>query len=131
LRLGKTGYRNIVRFFDFDFCNRQKLTVYKQMTNLTTTSDWLAEKIASIEDAHGKVKFEILGDNLGGKGLPLVAWKLKHKENYDGTSTNWVYNSSNSSMFLTLYRVRDCAYSAFSWMDRYANLYCLKCLLVS
>jgi glutamate decarboxylase len=54
------------------------------MTNLTTTSDWLAEKIASIEDAQGKTKFEILGDNLGGKGLPLVAWKLKNQENYDG-----------------------------------------------
>jgi len=64
LRLGKTGYRNI-------------------MINLTTTSDWLAEKIAAIEDAQGKVKFEILGDNLGGKGLPLVAWKLKNPEAYD------------------------------------------------
>jgi len=64
LRLGKSGYRNI-------------------MKNLTTTSDWLAEKIASIQDAQGKTKFEILGDNLGGKGLPLVAWKLKNLEPYD------------------------------------------------
>jgi glutamate decarboxylase len=64
LRLGKSGYRNI-------------------MINLTTTSDWLAEKIASIEDAQGNIKFEILGDNLGGKGLPLVAWRLKKQENYD------------------------------------------------
>jgi len=64
LRLGKSGYRNIMR-------------------NLTTTSDWLAEKIASIEDAQGNVKFEILGDNLGGKGLPLVAWRLKKEETYD------------------------------------------------
>lgn len=64
LRLGKSGYRNI-------------------MINLTTTSDWLAEKIASIQDAQGNIKFEILGDNLGGKGLPLVAWRLKKQENYD------------------------------------------------
>ncbi|KIM87390.1 hypothetical protein PILCRDRAFT_95723 [Piloderma croceum F 1598] len=64
LRLGKAGYRNI-------------------MTNLTNTSDWLAEKIASIEGSNGVTKFEILGDNLGGSGLPLVAWKLKNKEDYD------------------------------------------------
>jgi len=64
LRLGKSGYRNI-------------------MINLTTTSDWLAEKIASVEDVQGNIKFETLGDNLGGKGLPLVAWRLKQPENYD------------------------------------------------
>jgi glutamate decarboxylase len=69
------------------------------MTNLTTTSDWLAEKIASIVDAQGKVKFEILGDNLGGKGLPLVAWKLKDQEAYDGMSMNWTLFSQ---VFLTL-----------------------------
>ena len=56
------------------------------MINLTTTSDWLAKKIAAIQDAQGMVKFEILGDNLGGKGLPLVAWKLKNPEAYDGMS---------------------------------------------
>lgn len=56
------------------------------MMNLTSTSDWLAEKIAAIEDSKGDVKFEILGDNLGGKGLPLVAWRLKKKEEYDGMS---------------------------------------------
>lgn len=54
------------------------------MINLTTTSDWLAEKIASVEDVQGNIKFETLGDNLGGKGLPLVAWRLKQPENYDG-----------------------------------------------
>jgi glutamate decarboxylase len=57
------------------------------MINLTTTSDWLAQKIASIEGSNGATKFEILGDNLGGSGLPLVAWKLKNKEDYDGMST--------------------------------------------
>jgi glutamate decarboxylase len=56
------------------------------MKNLTTTSDWLAGEIAEIEDAQGKVKFEILGDNRAGKGLPLVAWRLKEKEEYDGES---------------------------------------------
>jgi len=30
------------------------------------------------------VKFELLGDNLEGKGLPLVAWHLKEQEEYDG-----------------------------------------------
>jgi glutamate decarboxylase len=54
------------------------------MNNLTNTSDWLAGEIASIEDADGKVKFELLGDNLGGRGLPLVAWRLKEKGAYDG-----------------------------------------------
>jgi len=64
LRLGKSGYRNI-------------------MNNLTSTSDWLADKIASIQDEQGNAKFQLLGDNLGGKGLPLVAWHLKNKEAYD------------------------------------------------
>jgi len=64
LRLGKSGFRNI-------------------MFNLTSTSDWLAKEISEIVDAKGKVKFELLGDNLGGKGLPLVAWHLKEKEDYD------------------------------------------------
>jgi glutamate decarboxylase len=61
---------------------------YAQMLNLTATSDWLAEMIASIVDAQGKIKFQPLGDNLGGKGLPLVAWKLKNKEPYDGIYAN-------------------------------------------
>lgn len=54
------------------------------MNNLTSTSDWLADKIASIQDEQGNAKFQLLGDNLGGKGLPLVAWRLKNKEAYDG-----------------------------------------------
>ena len=54
------------------------------MKNLTSTSDWLAKEISEIVDSKGKVKFELLGDNLGGKGLPLVAWHLKEKEDYDG-----------------------------------------------
>jgi len=55
---------------------------------LTTTSDWLAQQIASIEGSNGATKFEILGDNLRGLGLPLVAWKLKNKEEYDGMLPN-------------------------------------------
>ena len=54
------------------------------MINLTATSDWLADKIAAIEDEQGNAKFQLLGDNLGGKGLPLVAWRLKNNEAYDG-----------------------------------------------
>jgi hypothetical protein len=53
------------------------------MTNVTRTSDWLAKQIASIGDEKG-AKFELMGNNLGGKGLPLVAWHLKKKEEYDG-----------------------------------------------
>jgi glutamate decarboxylase len=56
------------------------------MMNLTNTSDWLAQQISEIVDAKGKIKFALLGDNLGGKGLPLVAWNLKEKEDYDGAS---------------------------------------------
>jgi len=62
------------------------------MNNLTNTSDWLAGEIEGIEDAKGKVKFELLGDNLGGKGLPLVAWRLKEKEDYDGAFDSVVTN---------------------------------------
>jgi hypothetical protein len=58
------------------------------MFNLTSTSDWLAKEISEIVDAKGKVKFELLGDNLGGKGLPLVAWHLKEKEDYDGNDAS-------------------------------------------
>jgi hypothetical protein len=54
------------------------------MVNLTRTSDWLADQIASIENDKGEAKFELMGNNLGGKGLPLVAWHLKNKEQYDG-----------------------------------------------
>jgi glutamate decarboxylase len=86
LRLGKAGYRNIVRPSLVFFAIYHPLIRDIQMINLTNTSDWLAGQIASIVDAQGKTKFEILGDNLGGKGLPLVAWKLKHQEIYDGKS---------------------------------------------
>jgi glutamate decarboxylase len=55
-----------------------------QMMNLTNTSDWLAQQISEIVDVKGKIKFALLGDNIGGKGLPLVAWHLKEKEDYDG-----------------------------------------------
>jgi hypothetical protein len=88
------------------------------MINLTTTSDWLAEKIESIVDAHGKTKFEILGDNLEGKGLPLVAWKLKNKEDYDGMSTNSV--SFGKIIIVSKLSRRVCCrtHFAFPWLDR-------------
>ncbi|KAF8333093.1 pyridoxal phosphate-dependent transferase [Cantharellus anzutake] len=60
LRLGKAGYRAI-------------------MTNLTATSDYLAEQVLSIKDGE---LFELLSD-IGGAGLPLVAWKLKKELKYD------------------------------------------------
>lgn len=62
------------------------------MTNLTKTSDWLADQISKIHDSNDKVKFKLLGDNLGGKGLPLVAWRLKDKETYDGKSPHLTYS---------------------------------------
>jgi glutamate/tyrosine decarboxylase-like PLP-dependent enzyme len=61
LRLGKAGYRAI-------------------MTNLIRTADFLAESIAAIG---GGEKF-VLMSKTGGEGLPLVAWRLKNTEDYDG-----------------------------------------------
>jgi len=57
IRLGKTGY-------------------FRIMSNLTTISDYIAKSIAEMDD--GK-RFEILSEG-GGKGLPLVAWKLKDSD---------------------------------------------------
>lgn len=54
------------------------------MNNLTTTSDWLAHEISEVKGVNGEKKFKLLGDNLGGKGLPLVAWHLAKDEHYDG-----------------------------------------------
>ena len=64
LRLGKSGYRAI-------------------MTNLISTADYLAESIAAFGDGE---KF-VLMSKTGGEGLPLVAWRLKNNENYDGKHT--------------------------------------------
>ncbi|KAI5474691.1 cytosolic nonspecific dipeptidase [Pseudohyphozyma bogoriensis] len=60
LRLGKAGYRSI-------------------MLNLTRTADALAKEVAAFQD--GKL-FEIISEG-NGKGLPLVAWKLKQVGKYD------------------------------------------------
>jgi len=60
LRLGKSGYRAI-------------------MANLTNTADYLAEEIVKID---GGEKFELLCET-SGKGLPLVAWRLKKEQKYD------------------------------------------------
>lgn len=54
LRLGKSGYRAI-------------------MHNLTETADHLSKVIA---DFDGGKRFEIISET-GGKGLPLVAWKIR------------------------------------------------------
>ena len=85
LRLGKSGYRNIVSYYLMPtYPDTHGNIGLIQMINLTATSDWLADKIAAIEDEQGNAKFQLLGDNLGGKGLPLVAWRLKNNEAYDG-----------------------------------------------
>lgn len=53
------------------------------MTNLTKTADFLAESIAAIGDGE---KFVLMSKS-GGDGLPLVAWRLKNKEAYDGMTS--------------------------------------------
>lgn len=47
---------------------------------LTKTADYLAEQITKIENGE---RFELLCET-GGKGLPLVAWRLKKEEKFDG-----------------------------------------------
>lgn len=46
----------------------------------TRRSDYLAKEIVAIDD--GK-RFELVCDNSGGKGLPLVAWRLKDGSRFD------------------------------------------------
>lgn len=58
------------------------------MTNLTSISDKLAEGIVGIQ---GGNLFEIMSDGEG-KGLPLVAWKLKKEGKFDGTSESSAAN---------------------------------------
>ncbi|KAK4698997.1 glutamate decarboxylase, partial [Phenoliferia sp. Uapishka_3] len=60
LRLGKSGYRSI-------------------MNNLTSIADGLAKSVVEMGD--GKL-FTIISEG-GGKGLPLVAWRLTEKKKYD------------------------------------------------
>ena len=50
------------------------------MTNVTQTADFLAESVVAIG---GGEKF-VLMSKTGGEGLPLVAWRLKNQEEYDG-----------------------------------------------
>lgn len=61
------------------------------MTNLTAIATNLAEEILKID--HGD-KFELLS-NTGIDGLPLVAWKLKKKELYDGPFPSFPSDSSS------------------------------------
>jgi len=60
LRFGKSGYRAV-------------------MKNLVATSDYFAEQVLKIG---GGEKFALLSE-INGKGLPLIAWRLKNKEVYD------------------------------------------------
>ena len=54
-RLGKSGYSAV-------------------MNNLAVLGDFITKEILAIDD--GK-RFELICDNTGGKGLPLVCWRLK------------------------------------------------------
>lgn len=67
------------------------------MTNLTKTADFLAEAIAAVGDGE---KF-VLMSKTGGDGLPLVAWRLKNQEAYDGK----IYFCVQQSFQLTLKNV--------------------------
>jgi hypothetical protein len=49
------------------------------MQNLTNDADWFAEQVERIQDGN---KFVIMSER-SGKGLPLVAWRLKNQEDYD------------------------------------------------
>lgn len=65
------------------------------MSNLTAIATNLGEEILKIADGE---KFELLS-NKGIDGLPLVAWKLKKKELYDGTPSPRRSSSSYSFRF--------------------------------
>ena len=51
-------------------------------SQLTATADYLARQIVAIKNGE---LFELLSDG-NGNGLPLVAWKLKGEQKYDGES---------------------------------------------
>ncbi|GAA5973579.1 hypothetical protein JCM11641_007131 [Rhodosporidiobolus odoratus] len=59
LRLGKSGYRSI-------------------MTNLTKVADYLGDEVLAMGDG----MFELMSER-SGKGLPLVAWRIKKDKPYD------------------------------------------------
>ena len=118
LRLDKSGFRHIASFA-ISLDRKAEVMGVFQMKNLTKTSDWLAKEISEIVDTKGKIKFELLGDNLGGKGLPLVAWHLKEKEEYDGA---YLINMDGFYVFsISAFRICDCEDSEVSWMDRYVS----------
>lgn len=66
LRWGRAGYERV-------------------MTTLSSTADHLSSAIEAMKGKDGKMLFTILSET-GGKGLPLVAWKLKEAGDYDGES---------------------------------------------
>ena len=63
------------------------------MTNLTQTADYLAESVVKFAEGD---KF-VLMSKTGGEGLPLVAWRLKNQEHYDGMS---VCSNNSVDIFL-------------------------------
>ena len=58
------------------------LIPYLPYSQLTATADYLARQIVAIKNGE---LFELLSDG-NGNGLPLVAWKLKGEQKYDGES---------------------------------------------
>jgi glutamate decarboxylase len=56
------------------------------MTNLTSIADFLTDAVLRMS---GGAKFIIMSKGKG-EGLPVVAWRLREKEYYDGKSSSLV-----------------------------------------
>jgi glutamate/tyrosine decarboxylase-like PLP-dependent enzyme len=98
IRLGKAGFTHI-------------------MKNLILTADYLAEKLENTGN------FVILSER-SGKGVPLVAFHLKHKKIYDEVKQNinilciLIYNCVNSLIFLLNYVNVVGLYQLILWLMR-------------
>jgi glutamate decarboxylase len=77
LTFSKSGIQVIGHYYQLLRCGKQGYRAI--MNNLTAIADHLAESILKIGDGD---KF-VLMSRTHGEGLPLVAWRLKKKENYD------------------------------------------------
>lgn len=58
---------------------RRQVGYQSIMLNLTRVADYLADEVKKFD---GGKRFTIMSDG-GGAGLPLVAWRLTNKENFD------------------------------------------------
>jgi len=77
LTFSKSGVQYIAQYYQLLRCGKQGYRAI--MNNLTAIADHLANSIMSIGDGD---RF-VLMSKMHGEGLPLVAWRLKKKENYD------------------------------------------------